>query len=182
MKVSTRGFRGFGRYLTHLVGDWRREIRDRTPVTDFLRGHITDDWIAGLNRCQFDYLERTLSAVLGTMRVQSFLRQGYTLRPWRPSSLKQPGVRKIGGYGSRFYDWDMHLGGWRDHPYRLTHKKDDGSTVETFISEPYSLDEDGMRSLLKLADEGWVVSVTAEWALHYPGSTLRVCLMRKADL
>ena len=52
------------------------------------------------------------------------------------------------------------------------HKREDGKTVETFISEPYSLDEEGMRSLLKLVDAGWAVSVTGmrRYTIHVPGS------------
>lgn len=183
MNVISRGFRGFQKYLDHLCWDRHLTPENDSAVRRWLRTNVTDALIAALTPAQHDRLERTVCALLGALRVRVLTQQGYTLREWRPTSAKQPGVRKLEGYGSRYYEWRRDTPGWVDHPYRLTHKhRTEDRTVTTYISEPYSLGEEGLRSLLKLADEGWVVNVTAEWALHYPGSTLRVCLKRKEDL
>lgn len=182
MKIGTRGFRGFQQYLDHLCWD-----RNLTPENDseprrWLRTHVTDAIIEALTPAQLDRLERTVSALLGVLRASVLVRQGFSIREWRPTSARQPGVRKLPGHGSRYFEWRHDLRGWHDHPYRLTRTDQDGRKREYFVSEPYGLDEAGLRSLVTLMDEGWRVRVDADWALHYPGSTLRVCLMRKEDL
>lgn len=181
MNLSSRGVRGFGRYLEHLIGSYRPwQVNDHdSPPARAIRDAVSDDILDALTPQQRDRLERTLSAALGALRAGIMFRQGMTLRAWRPTNARQPGVRRVEGYGSRFFEWDRNRRGWIDHPYRLTYKREDGTTVERFISEPYQISEEGLRSLVALADEGWSVHLDADWSLHYPGSTLRVVISRK---
>ena len=184
VSVSSRGFRPFARYLSHLIGDYQppisTHIEGDSDAGRTIREQISDAMIAGLTSQQLGRLERTVSAVLGALRVDCLFRQGFSLRPWRPTNARQPGVQQVGGYGN-FYEWRHDLSGWRDHTYRLVGKDRDGKPLEYFISEPYGLHEEGLRSLLKLADEGWRVRIDADWSLHYPGTTLRITLSRGND-
>lgn len=181
MNVSKHGFRGFWRYLDHLTYSYRRERKHDSEPTRWLTEHISDDVLDALTPGQHDRLERTVSAVLGALRVGLLVRQGWTLRPWRPTNARQPAVRRGDGYGSRFFEWDPRHTGWIDHPYRITTRAPDGALIERFIAEPYNLNADDLRALAKLADEGWSVTVDADWSLRYPGSTVRVVISRKED-
>lgn len=173
------GFRGFQEYLSHLAYDYRANVEHASAPATWLRANVTDAMISALTRGQWDRLERTVAALMGALASDALVKQGYTKRTWRPTSARQPGVRKLDGYGSRYCDWDRGSPGWRDHVYRLTRKGEDGATHEYFVSEPYDLNEDGLRSLVRLMDEGWSVSVGANWALHYPGSTMRVMVWKE---
>jgi hypothetical protein len=61
---------------------------------------------------------------------------------------------------------------WLDHPYKMR-----GEAGEvTYISEPYSLSDDGIRHLARLSDRGWQLSITAWQAIWYPGHTLYIAI------
>jgi hypothetical protein len=180
MNLSARGFRGFLKYLDHLCGDRRMNREGASDAVGWLREHITDDLIHGMTWVQRDRLERTIAAVLGALRVAPLFQDGWTIRPWRPKA-GTPGVSKLDGYGARLYDWSAEHRCWIDHPYRLTKSDAGGKKQERFVSEPYHLDEDALRALAALAEEGWSVRVDAEWSLHYPGSTVRVVIGPKGE-
>jgi hypothetical protein len=172
--ADRRGFRPLSRYLLHLMGSPLRT--GYTARTSALTNGLTDAEIDALTVQEYDTFERTLSAVLGALRASAFVRGSWSLRAWRPKR-GQPAVERT-SYGS--WEFARHgFSGWIDHPYRLVRKREDGSARELFVSEPYSLDAEGLRALVALADEGWLVSVGADWALHYPGSTLHITIEKR---
>lgn len=163
-----RGLRSLDRYVSHLCFRYRDDAPDWAIS---LINALSDRCIEDLSVRQWDTAERLLCAVLGAMRASVMLKQGASVRAWRPRS-GQPSVRRT-VYG----DWEFAKGAsasWIDHPYRLVFKQEDGSQHEYFCSEPYSLSAEALRDLVALADQGWSVSVGTDWALHYPGSTLHV--------
>ena len=48
-----------------------------------------------------------------------------------------------------------------------------------YVSEPYSLDEDGLQRLLEFAKQGWEITIRAWGATHFPGHTVAVEFRRK---
>lgn len=66
---------------------------------------------------------------------------------------------------------------WVDHPCRV--RLPDGRWC--YIAEPYRLDTEALADLEHLAANGWDVTVTAERARHYPGRTLAVEIVAKAE-
>jgi hypothetical protein len=172
--TDRRGFRTLSRYVLHLLGSSRRA--GQAPNTLARAGDLTDAAIDALTVQEYDTLERTLSAVLGALRASAFIHGSWSLRAWRPKR-GQPAVERTSD-GS--WEFAQHgFSGWIDHPYRLVRKRKDGSTRELFVAEPYSLDAEGLRALVALADEDWLVSVGADWALHYPGSTLHITIEKR---
>jgi hypothetical protein len=63
-----------------------------------------------------------------------------------------------------------------DHTYRIRHKE---SGTIAYVSEPYLIDEEGLRELVELIDEGWAAAIRGSMCLHFPGHSVQVLLTRK---
>ena len=106
-----------------------------------------------------------------------FKKAGWTVRPWRPGPRGPLAHRIVNDYYS-YWDWDKSTHyPWFDHPYRLVHK---AKAIELFCLEPYDIYEDGVAALAKLHGAGWDVSISAQGALHFPGSTMRIAIRKRA--
>jgi hypothetical protein len=61
---------------------------------------------------------------------------------------------------------------WLDHYYKM--RAPDGKVI--YASEPYSVSEDSIRHLARLADKGWDITITAWEATWYPAHTLCIAI------
>jgi hypothetical protein len=143
-------------------------------VRDIHRLLLSVDWANETER-DLDQLERLAAAVQAACRVEMWKRIGFVEREWRPTTPNSPARRKHEDWGTWDFDYDL-THGWFDHAYRLT-RKEDGVTL--FCSEPYRLEGDGLRNLVKLMDQGWSVSVGAEYAIWFAGHTLLVQIRKR---
>lgn len=92
-------------------------------------------------------------------------RQGWKLREWKQRGSPVP-IRNGRSTPGR----------WLDHPYRLVNP---GTGEVVWVTEPYGIELDDIAELAQLRDEGWDVSLNANYAMHYPGWTIAVWIRRK---
>ena len=113
---------------------------------------------------QEDDLCRMLESVLWLIRRQDLKRAGWMQRRW---DRHGPGVK--GGA----HDWYTDAR-WIDHPMRLT--KTGAPTI--YVSEPYNLSDEGILELAELVKKGWDIHISAWRAVHFPGHTLAIWMVR----
>lgn len=80
------------------------------------------------------------------------------------------------GKGSPTGDHENWDDDFVDHPSRWTHR---GTGRVTFVSEPYELNDEGIKKLAKLIDEGWSVRINPGISQHFPGRTMAVLIQRR---
>jgi len=115
--------------------------------------------------------ERLAAARMAAINSLILKTHGWVCRRWVPFYHRPLAYKaKWGGW-----DW-IERPSWLDHPYRLVNKE---KGREIFVAEPYGLSLENFESLNKLEAEGWVIDITAEGALHFPGSTIRVGIEKK---
>ena len=128
-----------------------------------LQGFIDD----GLTERETSDLKRVMAAFIAASNAEHLTGQGITVRSF---DSRGPGVERENG------GWFLNRGGWADHVYALQHP---GTKGKTYVSEPYEVDNDGIRTLARLIDEGWDVHLTGRDGMHFPGWTFCIFLERR---
>ena len=169
-------------YVTSIAGDryGSTSSKAHTDESDAVRKLIAEVDVKAMDWNQLDQLERCASALLGVIRTEEYRRAGIKVRAWR-NVRGAPGAERVDyGTGYRCFEQRPEHRTWMDHPYRLAiPATEHHPAYEKYVSEPYRLFDDGIKALAGLIDEGWEVDISAERALHYPGSTVQIQLTKK---
>lgn len=139
----------------------------RSGALDAVLSVLDGRTLASLTDWQLEYLERGCAAVIKAIRLLQAKRWGFQRRGWDANG---PGTLKYGPGA-----WASPSNGWGDHVYTIRYA---GHT--TYVSEPYSLHEDGLRELLALSEQGWEVTIRGDRSTHFPGHTFAIWLKRPA--
>jgi hypothetical protein len=157
--------------MNHIAGrsHGRAAYTDNTsgesPVATHIEQLLRDIDTSVLSHAQIDHLERVLSAGLSGLQLETLSRFGIKIRRWNPRK-GQPGVTTNGL---------MALRGWNDHPSVRVHKK---GTIE-YVTEPYGIDDDALRDLVNVADQGWDIRIDTYYSSHFPGRTIGIFFTKK---
>jgi hypothetical protein len=151
---------------THYAGGKSGE----SPLASRLRQLLEQALSEELTGEQRDYLERILAGALSFLGERA-IAEAFKLRTW--TDKQAPGSE----YHASYRSWmpGSLSAGWRDHLSRLV-SKETGQVY--FRSELYEVNNEGLRSLTLLAEQGWKILFRPNLSDHFPGRTLAVLLSK----
>lgn len=117
-----------------------------------------------------DDVMRAAAALIRVARLESLRRAGATQSGrW---SAKGPFVRRERrGYSV------YAPSGLVDHARRVKVLCENGKCRELFVAHPYDLDEEALRQLVAVADEGWAIRIDGR-SEYFPSETVRIVYER----
>lgn len=116
--------------------------------------------LRALSELDLDNLERAAQGFAASIRREQLRRDGWRQVRWRRGGPQPELIGRI----------------YFDHGYTLVGPQQQ----QRWVGEPYDLDEGALATLLSFAKDGWLISIRADLATHFPGHTLFVQLWRRA--